>query len=80
MPRVKRNGPAQTGYKNVHVLQLCIGRDHFGDAFGNDLDAMRAAWPALRERVFALHSKREACKPRDERIPAPWGARFDTED
>ena len=61
MPRIRRKALKQrTAYTSAHVFQLVVGHDFFRDAFGNDLDAMREAWPILRDRVMTRHAERQA--------------------
>ena len=39
-------------YGSGHIHHLLIGHDYFNDGFGTDAEAMRAAWPELRDDVF----------------------------
>ncbi|MDH4203547.1 MAG: hypothetical protein OEV87_11745, partial [Phycisphaerae bacterium] len=39
-------------YGEFHIHQLVVGHDFFKNAFGQDTEAMRDAWPELREDVF----------------------------
>lgn len=76
MPRVERKKRVTT-YTDSHVFHLLTGFDFFKDAFGDDEDAMRAAWPHLRQRVFDAQAERVARGwPADRR---PWGERFDAD-
>ena len=54
-----------------HRAQLRFGRRFFrGPDFGNDIDAMEAAWPRLRDEIMADHSRLLGRRP--------WGYwRFD---
>ena len=58
MPRVKRKPLKSKGWTDAHVFQLVHGRDFFGNAFGHDMEAMREAWPELRDRVFTMTAER----------------------
>jgi hypothetical protein len=70
MPRKKRISRQRLGYHSGHVFQLCVGHDFFGDAFGDDFKAMKAAWPILKSQVMEMWAKRG-------RTGQPWGCRFD---
>lgn len=72
MPRSRRTLRRRTGYTHAHVFQLAVGHDFFGDAFGRDTDAMRIAWPELREKVLTMHAERMT-QGRTTR-PRPWAA------
>ena len=70
----RRRTQARQRYSSSHVFQLLVGHDFFNDAFGTDLDAMREAWPILRERVYELmHERCRAAGRDDGRIP--WAAK-----
>ena len=66
-PKRKRRG-AKIKYGSGHVFQLFCGRDIFGVGFGDDMAAMRLAWPTPRGAVFEL------CQERDGPGARPWGA------
>ena len=59
MPRKKRLSRTRLGYTDAHIFQLCTGFDFFGDAFGDDVKAMKAAWPILKVEVMKLFASRE---------------------
>ena len=73
MPRVKRRAHRRrTAYGFGHVFQLFCGHDFARPpGFGDDLDAMRTAWPILRADVFAYLEKRRAAGRTD--MLRPWG-------
>jgi len=72
MPRKRRIGRTRRGYTSAHIFQLCVGFDFFGDAFGNgnNIKAMRRAWPILKAEVMKLWKLRG-------RSGLPWGIRFE---
>lgn len=44
------------GITSGHINQLLTGYDYFNDGYGETpeaIEAMRAAWPVLRKRVFS---------------------------
>src|SRR3954463_4294139 len=59
MPRVRRRAKSRrAGYTQWHIVQLERGYDMFGDcAFGNnedmDVEAIKAAWAVLGEKIMA---------------------------
>lgn len=67
MPRVKRKTKARTAkIPSGAVHHLTVGRDFFRSGFGDNLDAMRAAWtenPHLREQVHAEARRRGRLRP-----------------
>ena len=67
MPPKRKLRGARVQYGSGHIFQLCHGHDFFGDGFGTDLDAMRAAWPELREAVYEMVQERSG----DDSVP--WG-------
>lgn len=72
MPRKKRISRQRRGFNSGHVLQLCTGHDFFGDGFGDDVRAMRRAWPILKSQVLEKWAERERAGKQ------PWGcSRFD---
>jgi len=70
MPRKRRKARQRLGFNSGHVLQLLTGNDYFHDAFGDDVRAMKKAWPLLKSQVLELSAKRERAGP-------PFGCRFD---
>lgn len=70
MPRKKRISRTRIGFGPGCIFQLCIGWDFFGDGFGDDVKAMKRAWPVLRNQVFEMWKSRG-------REGQPWGIRFD---
>ena len=86
MPRVRRKGRQRRGYSPGHVNHLLHGRDFFRNGFGDDLDAMREAWPVLRDEVvesmdlWNQNAKMAPCVD-DHGIIRPWGwYQFDCSD
>lgn len=73
--RTRRSPRRRTGnYSHDHVLCLYFGRDFFR-AFGDEsrpLEAMRKAWPVLREKVFQLAHERRKQNPHSRIMPAGW--------
>jgi hypothetical protein len=73
MPRVSRRlKRRRAGYTTAHLFQLLCGHDFFSDAFSRDLDAMREAWPLLRDGVFQLLAKRRAAGQSVRLRPWAW--------
>jgi len=70
MPRKKRMSRTRLGYTSAHIFQLCVGWDFFGDAFGDDIKAMKAAWPVLKSQVLEMWKSRE--RPGQQ----PWGCKM----
>jgi len=71
MPRKRlRKSRQKLGFHSGHVFQLCVGFDFFHDSFGDDVRAMKKAWPLLRAEVMKLWKSRG-------RAGQPWGCRFD---
>lgn len=68
-----------TDYGHGHLFHLLCGHDFFGDGFGHrpdSIEAMREAWPQLRDEVYELLAQRRlaGCTTRT----TPWAAeRFD---
>lgn len=58
MPRARRKPPKPKGYTRSHVDQLLHGHDFFHDAFGDDIEVMRRAWPELKREVFEKAEER----------------------
>lgn len=63
----RRRPRTRVGYGRQHTFQLLTGHDFFGDAFGDNIDAMRQAWPVLRDAACEL------CATRRGRRLRPWG-------
>lgn len=64
MPRLKRKTLLKRRtYGRGHVHHLWCGHQFLDEGFGRpvgNLEAMREAWPVLREQVFALCAERHA--------------------
>ena len=80
MPRARRIPKRRIGGDQLtlgQLLHLITGYDFFGDGFGRkekaDMEAMRAAWRAHREYVWAETLARFG--PTRE----PWATRFDAD-
>lgn len=76
MPRVKRRvHRRRTAYGFGHVFHLFCGHDFARPpGFGDDMEAMRLAWPTLRANVFALLEQRRSTGRTDRLRPWGWWA------
>jgi hypothetical protein len=70
MPRKRRKTRQRLGFNSGHVFQLCVGHDFFHDSFGDNISAMKVAWPILRKQVMEMWKLRG-------RSGLPWGIRFE---
>jgi hypothetical protein len=69
MPRKRRKTRQRLGFNSGHIFQLLTGFDFFGDGFGDDVRAMKAAWPILKAEVMRLWKSRG-------RPGQPWGCKM----